>query len=141
MSKLFSLAKINLEHAKSDYLKIASDDCYLETCCFALQQCIELQLKGIVELHGEAYAENHEIRSNLNILNRKGITIPYDKEIRLMADTLYKWETESRYKESFVAAYADVDEVMIYADALFEYISGFISPDDVVEKDFPSQKL
>lgn len=141
MSKLFSMAKINLEHAKIDYRKIADDDCYLETCCFALQQCIEFQLKGIVELHGLTYAENHEIRSNLNILNRNGINIPYDKELRLMASTLYQWETESRYKESFVAAIADIDEVMTYADALFDYISERIQLSEVTVSAFPDRKL
>lgn len=141
MSKLFSLAKISLEHAKHDYKFIASDDCYLETCCFALQQCIELQLKGIVELHGEQYAENHEIRSNLNILNRLDIIIPYEKELCLMANTLYQWETESRYKDNFVAAIEDVNEVMVYADALFSYINDHIQSTDITPTDFPDKKL
>ena len=141
MSKLFSLAKINLEHARLDYRMITADDCYLETCCFALQQCIEFQLKGIVELHGLSFAENHDIRSNLNILNRNGIAIPYEKELRLMANTLYQWETESRYKESFVAAVADIDEVMIYADALFDYISERVQLIVVTETAFPDKKL
>ncbi|MDO4961827.1 MAG: HEPN domain-containing protein [Eubacteriales bacterium] len=141
MSKLFSLAKINLEHARMDFRKLADDDCYMETCCFALQQCIEFQLKGIVELHGFEYAENHEIRSNLNILNRNNIEIPCEKELRHMAGTLYQWETESRYKDSFVAALEDIKEVFTYADKLFDYIGDRIQITEVSETDFPDKKL
>lgn len=141
MSKLFSLAKINFEHAQMDFNHIYEDDCYLEACCFALQQCVEFQLKGIVELHGLQYAENHDIRSNLNILNRNEIEIPCERELRHMASTLYQWETESRYKDDFVAAIGDVKDVISYAEALFDYIAGFIEIAEVTEVTFPDSKL
>lgn len=141
MSKLFSIAKINLEHARADYQKLATDDCYLETCCFSLQQSIEFLLKGIVELHGETYAQNHDIRANLNILHRIDVQIPYEKEIRGMANTLYQWETESRYKDSFMAAVADVEEAFIYAQALLECALNNIEINDVQEEKFPDKRL
>ena len=141
MSKLFSLAKINFEHAVSDFRHLSEDDCYLESCCFGLQQSLEFLLNGIVELNGERFAENHDIRSNLNILHRVNVQIPYEKELRQMANTLYQWETESRYKDSFIAAIADVEEVMAYAEGLLEYVSEQIRPDHAEEKPFPDNKL
>lgn len=141
MSKLFSKAKLLFESAEYHYRHIADDDCHLDLCCYDLQQSIEFALKGIVELNGLDYAENHEIRSNLNILNRNQIEIPYEKELRLLANTLYQWETDSRYKDSFIAAIGDVDEAFIYAKALLDYINERITPVDIEEKNFPDNKL
>lgn len=141
MSKLLSRSKISLEHAKADYDKINTNDCYLDSCCFHLQQCIEFLLKGIVEMNGMQYAEYHDIRANLNILNRLNIEIPCEKELRLLASTLYSWETESCYKESFIASIKDIDEVLKIADILTEYICSKLNTLVVREKEFPDKKL
>lgn len=141
MSKLLSRAKISLEHAKNDYKKIDENDCYMDSCCFCLQQSIEFLLKGIVEMNGLIYAENHDVRANLNILARNNIVIPNEKEIREKAAILYSWETESRYKDSFIAAIKDIDEVMNIADDLLKYAIKDIEEINVVEQDFPNKKL
>lgn len=141
MSKLLSRSKISLEHAKSDYAKIDSHDCYLDSCCFHLQQAIEFLLKAIVEMNGAQYAENHDIRANLNILNRLNVDIPCEKELRTMASTLYSWETESRYKEGFIAAVKDVDEVLAISKKLEEYALSKIERIQAVEAEFPESKL
>ena len=141
MSKLLSRAKISFEHATNDYNKIYQNDCYLDSCCFHLQQCVEFLLKGIVELNGLQYAENHDIRANLNILNRASVSIPREKELRLMSDILYKWETESRYKESFIAAVKDIEEIMEYASELLDYVYAQLEVITVEETEFPSKRL
>lgn len=141
MSKLLSRSKISLEHAKTDYLKINTNDCYMDSCCFHLQQAIEFLLKGIVEMNGAAYAENHDVRANLNILNRIGVEIPCEKELRVLASTLYSWETESRYKDSFIAATKDIDEVFEIAEKLSGYTFSLINSITVEEAEFPDQKL
>ena len=141
MSKLLSRAKISYEHAQNDYTKIYENDCYMDSCCFCLQQTVEFLLKGIVEMQGLRYAENHDIRANLNILNREDINIPSEKELRSKADILYKWETESRYKDSFIAAIKDIEEVMECIKALFTYIESFVSEREVTEIPFPDSKL
>lgn len=141
MSKLLSRSKISLEHAKTDYLKINTNDCYMDSCCFHLQQAIEFLLKGIVEMNGAAYAENHDVRANLNILNRIGVEIPCEKELRVLASTLYSWETESRYKDSFIAATKDIDEVFEIAEKLSNYTFSLINSITVEEAEFPDKKL
>ena len=120
MSKLLSRAEVAFENAEHNYGKIDIDDCYLDACCYNLQQCIEFSLKFLVEMMGQQYAENHDIRANINILNKADYHVNYEKELRRMASTLYSWETESRYRDSFVAVMEDVEEAFIYAKGILE---------------------
>lgn len=120
MSKLLSRAKVALENAEHNYKLVHEDDCFLDACCYNLQQSIEFSLKFLVEMTGQKYAENHDIRANINILNRVDYHFSYETEIRNMASTLYSWETESRYKDSFVAVIADVEDAFVYAKAVLE---------------------
>lgn len=125
-SKLLSRAVVSLENAEHNYRLVEFDDCYLDACCYNLQQAIESSLKFMVEMTGQQYAGNYDIRANINILNRVDYHIPYEKEIRGMASTLYSWETESRYKDSFVAVIADVEDAFVYAKAVVLEARGLI---------------
>lgn len=118
MSKLLSRSIVALENATHNYSKISEDDCFLDACCYNLQQSIEFSLKFLVEMIGQHYAENHDIRANLNILNRFEYHPSCELELRNLASTLYSWETESRYKDSFVALIEDVDCAFICARSL-----------------------
>lgn len=118
MSKLLSRAHVSLENAEHNYGRIGLDDCYMDACCYNLQQSIEFSLKFLVEMTGQQYAENHDVRANLNILNKMDYHVPNEKELRNMASTLYSWETESRYRDSFVVAIEDVEEAFVYARSL-----------------------
>lgn len=118
MSKLLSRARVALDNAEYDYTKIGEDDCYLDACCYHLQQSIEFSLKFLVEMIGQSYAENHDIRSNLNILNREGYHVAMEEKLRNMSATLYGWETESRYRESFTAVISDVEDAFTLARSL-----------------------
>lgn len=120
MSKLLSRAMVAYEIAEHSFSKIQIDDCYLDSCCYNLQQSIELSLKFLVEMTGQQYAENHDIRANINLLNKVGYHVRCEKDLRNMATTLYSWETESRYKESFVATMEDINDAFKYARELIE---------------------
>lgn len=126
MSKLLSRAEVALENAEHNYSKMTVDDCYLDACCYNLQQTIEFSLKFLVEMSGQQYDENHDIRANINILNRVNYHVSYEKELRNMASTLYLWETESRYRDSFVVVIEDVEEAFLYARALIKEAQGKI---------------
>lgn len=127
MSKLLSRAKVALENAEHNYGRIQIDDCHLDACCYNLQQAVEFSLKFLVEMTGQQYAENHDVRANINILNRVDYHVSVEKELREMASTLYSWETESRYKESFVAILEDVDTALVLAKALISEADSKIS--------------
>lgn len=127
MSKLLSRSAVAFENAEHNYSRISIDDCYLDACCYNLQQSIEFSLKFMVEMTGQQYAENHDIRANINILNRSDYHVIFEQELRNMASTLYSWETETRYRDSFVALIEDVEEAFKYAGALLKEAQNLIS--------------
>lgn len=126
MSKLLSRAEVAFDNAEHNFARIQMDDCYMDACCYNLEQSIEFSLKFLVEMIGQQYAENHDIRANINILNKNGYHVCVEKELRNMASTIYSWETESRYKESFVAVMEDVEEAFELAKALLAEARGKI---------------
>jgi len=121
MSKLFARAKVKHENAESNYLRIGQDDAFLDETCYNLQQCIELALKYIVEMNGENYIENHDVRAQLNTLKNIGVDLPMAQEIRSMAGTLNSWEAESRYNDNFSALIEDVEAARLIAFKLLSY--------------------
>jgi len=127
MSKLLSRAGVALENAEHNYSRIGLDDCFMDACCYNLQQSIEFSLKFLVEMTGQQYAENHDIRANINLLNRVGCHVAKEKELRNMASTLYSWETESRYRDSFTALTQDVEEAFICARELLREARGKVT--------------
>lgn len=92
-------------------------------------------------MNGLMYAENHDVRANLNILSRNNISIPSEKEICNKASILYSWETESRYKDSFIAAINDIEEAIVIADSLMKFATKDIEEIQVDEIEFPDKKL
>jgi len=121
MSKLFARAKVKYSNAESNYLFIGQDDAYLDETCYNLQQTIELALKYIVEMNGEEYIENHDVRAQMNTLDRLGVAFPAKDLLRKMASTLNSWEAESRYNDDFTAVIEDVDDARMIAKELIDY--------------------
>ena len=129
MSKLLARAKVKRANAENDYRNLASDDAYLDDCCNCMQQAIEFALKYIVEMNGENYVENHDVRAQINKLRALGVELPFFEELRHMASTLNSWEVDSRYNDDFTAVLEDVsdarrlaDEIISYADSLVREI-------------------
>ena len=121
MSKLLARAKAKKFNADNSYIYISVDDAYVDECCFNLQQTIEFCLKYLVEINGEHYIENHDIRAQMNKLKSLGKFIPCEEKLRLMASTINSWEVETRYNDNFVALLEDIDEVRIIATELIDY--------------------
>lgn len=121
MSKLLARAKAKKFNADNCYNYISVDDAYVDECCFNLQQTIEFCLKYLVEINGEHYIENHDIRAQMNKLKRLGKFIPCEEKLRLMASTINSWEVETRCNDNFVALLEDIDEVRIIATELIDY--------------------
>lgn len=142
MSKLFKRAKVQLSIANECHKHFADDDAYIDACCYSIQQSIELSLKYLVELHGEPYAENHDLRANIKKLNRLNVTVPMEAELRNMASTLYSWETESRYNDEFIALLADIDDAMAIAVALITFADELTSQEiKIIPNEYTDKKL
>ena len=126
MSKLFERAKVKLENARNSYGKIQSNDAYLDDCCYNLQQAIEMMMKYCVELSGQEYVENHDIRAQINRLGEKKNDVPQIDRLRELAPTINEWEGKSRYTESFTATIEDINEVLQIAEELKIYCSSLV---------------
>lgn len=127
MSKLLARAKAKRFTAENSYNLVSCDDAYIDECCFALQQTIEFCLKYIVEMNGENYIENHDIRAQMNKLKEMDKFIPCEKELRQMASTINSWEVEPRYNDNFVALLEDIEECRNIADELIKYCDGLVT--------------
>lgn len=121
MSKLLKRAKAKKVLAEESYRRISDDDIFLDDCCFNLQQCVEMALKYLIEIHGGTYVKNHDIRAQLNVLNTLQVDVPREKDIRAKASLLNSWEAESRYLDSFLACISDIEEIRKLADDLLGY--------------------
>ena len=126
MSKLLARARVKLENAERNYIKIGQDDAYLDDCCYNLQQAVELGLKYIIEMQGENYPETHDIRAQLNKIRSLDIELPWADDIRHLASTVNGWEAESRYNDDFTSLIEDVDEVLDIARQLLRYCGRFV---------------
>ena len=126
MSKLLARAKVKRVNAEYDYRNLSVDDAYLDDCCYNLQQAIELALKYLVELNGENYVENHDVRAQLNRLRDMGVEVPFTDRVRHLAVTLNSWEAETRYNDNFTAVIEDIEEVKELADEILKYCDGLV---------------
>lgn len=121
MSKLLARAKAKKSSAENSYNNMSLDDAYIDECCFNLQQAIEFTLKYLVEMAGEHYIENHDIRAQMNKLKKLDKYFPCEQQLRAMASTINSWEVDTRYNDNFVALLEDIDDAMKIADELIEY--------------------
>ena len=121
MSKLLARAKAKKFSADNSYNFMSVDDAYIDECCFNLQQAIEFSLKYLVEMSGEDYIENHDIRAQMNKLKSMDKYIPCENKLRQMASTLNSWQVESRYNDNFVALLDDINDAREIADELINY--------------------
>jgi len=127
MSKLLARAKVKRHNAENDYTMLGADDAYVDDCCYNLQQSIELALKYLVEINGENYVENHDVRAQLNKLRELGVELPLFDDLRHMAVTLNSWEADTRYNDNFTALVEDIDDARALSDKLIDYCDKQVS--------------
>ena len=126
MSKLLARAHVKFQNAEFDYANIGADDAFLDDCCYNLQQSIEFALKYIVEMNGENYIENHDVRAQLNKLKSLGVELPFFESVRRLAQTVNGWEAESRYNDDFTALIEDVEDARVLAREILQYCDSLV---------------
>lgn len=138
MSKLLGRAKTKLHNVHNNYALMSTDDCYVDDCCYNLQQAIEMTLKYLVELKGKEYVTNHSIRAQLNILEKTDsdfIPTEITQRLRNLAPILEAWEAESRYLDSFVGLKADIDEALTLAETLIQFADSQVQTKESKDSD------
>jgi len=119
--------------AKSSYEKMKTEsnlsDAHMRKACFELQQTIEFYLKGIIELFGEIYPEQHALDLLLNILQPL-----YEKyndneleyiceQISNKSDMFDTWQTKPRYLLSFTSNIKNIEKAFEICDDLRNFIN------------------
>ena len=57
------------------------------------------------------------------------------EELRSIASTIYAWETESRYKDSFVSLIEDIDQAMNIAREYVRVVESMVGEEMVEDLD------
>lgn len=109
MSKLLSRSKTYLVSALFN-LNRTDDISALDAACFLLQQSLEFSIKYIYECEGLTYDYTHSITNLISKLESNASILPELAVFKDKADVYTKWEAESRYLDSFYAAYQDAKE-------------------------------
>lgn len=123
MSRLYERGLTYLKSAKHAWTQRFEDDMNIDLACFLLQQSIEFLLKYSVELSGQKYVENHDLRAQINKLKNAGIQNDVLIKIQEKASTYNKWETETRYKDNFSVVSSDVEEAISLCEELISFIN------------------
>ena len=99
-------------------------------------------MKYLIEVNGKRYVENHDIRAQLNMLKKMGLSIPKERDLRLLATTLNSWEAETRYNDNFVSLDDDIQEAFSIADELVSYADAMVEQKGGQKMtSFPSDRL
>lgn len=122
MSKLLSRSSARLSSAKSNWDKRNYDDAYVDLTCFDLKQSMEFALKYLIEMNGERYVTTHDLNAQLNKIDKMNIHDPVLEKVRLKSYVYNSWETESRYKDSFIPLAADVEEAISVCKELILFV-------------------
>lgn len=141
MSKLLARAKVKLENAERNYLKIGIDDAYMDDCCYNLQQSIEMTLKWLVEINGKDYVENHDLRAQINKLKKLNVTIPGEDRISELASEILSWEKNSRYNDNFSALVPTVTEVLDITKKLIEFAESKVCTVESATMEIPDSRI
>lgn len=131
MSKLIGRARTRFINAKNSFnsSKTDADNCeyFIDDCCFNIQQSMEFCLKGIVEMQGKQYVTNHDLRAQLNKITITEELIKVCDLIRTNAALFNSWETDSRYKDSFVATVQDIELGLDICKQLLDYCDSLVA--------------
>ncbi|MCM1172517.1 MAG: HEPN domain-containing protein [Clostridium sp.] len=126
MSKLLNRAKVNRKIVADNYKLISTDDAYLDSCCFNVQQAIEQALKFLIEIYGGVHTEDYDAYVQLNKLLESPVNIPRVSELHNLANTLNNWKMEAWYSESFTASIEDLDKAISIADDIIAFADNSI---------------
>lgn len=94
----------------------------MDLTCFDLQQSMEFALKYLIEMNGERYVTTHDLNAQLNKIDKMNIHDPVLEKVRLKSYVYNSWETESRYKDSFMPLAADVEEAISVCKELILFV-------------------
>lgn len=110
MCELLELSLKDYKTCNALISSIGWDEFYRSICCYHMQQAIEKALKAVIDIKGVSMVYTHDIRILVDIVSDLGVQVP--QNIVRLSDELTKWESSSRYSNSFKGLKQDLEDVM-----------------------------
>lgn len=109
--------------------KSLPDEFAAEGCAYHIEQAIEKQIKAYMLFNGVQFEKKHNIFNLLIALKNNGIDFDDElsEKIEDMADTLFVWETQSRYDPFDSFTIRKYEKALEIYDWLDKYMSRYMS--------------
>lgn len=101
-------------------LKNTDIDIRLDNAAYHIQQAFEKIIKHYISFKSGKHSFEHNIRYNLNQAYKLGL--PLQSNLEDLADTLSKWESNTRYEGNFIASKEDIELAVIEYNKLYSLI-------------------
>lgn len=118
--RLFKSAYTDFELAKEIYQIPRNDEAFLNGIAYHLQQSVEKLLKAFLECKGVTVPNTHDIYKLVRMSRNNGSNIILTKWLEDRADTLTRWEMDTRYNMDYSVESERVMEGIEEIGRLFE---------------------
>ena len=99
--RLFKSAYTDLELAEEIYRIPRNDEAFLNGIAYHLQQSVEKLLKAFLECKGVTVPNTHDIYRLVRMSRNNGSNIILTEWLENRADTLTRWEMDTRYNMDY----------------------------------------
>lgn len=118
--RLFKSAYTDLELADEIYRIPRNDEAFLNGVAYHLQQSVEKLLKAFLECKGVTVPNTHDIYKLVRMSRDNGSNIILTEWLENRADTLTRWEMDTRYNMDYSIESEKVREGIAEIKHLFE---------------------
>lgn len=118
--RLFRSAYTDLELAEEIYRIPRNDEAFLNGIAYHLQQSVEKLLKAFLECKGVTVPNTHDIYKLVRMSGDNGSNIILTEWLENRADTLTRWEMDTRYNMDYSVESERVKEGIEQIRQLFE---------------------
>ena len=106
--RLFRSAYSDYKLAASIYKLPDNDELFLNSIAYHLQQSVEKLLKAFLECKGVTVPNTHDIYKLVRMSKDNGSNVIVTQWIEDKADTITRWETDTRYNMDY---YVEADKI------------------------------
>lgn len=118
--RLFRSAYTDFELAREIFQIPRNDEAFLNGIAYHLQQSVEKLLKAFLECKGVTVPNTHDIYKLVRMSRQNGSNIVLTSWLEDRADTLTRWETDTRYNMDYSVEAQKVQEGLEEIRNLFE---------------------
>ncbi len=118
--RLFRSAFTDLELAEEIYRIPRNDEAFLNGIAYHLQQSVEKLLKAFLECKGVTVPNTHDIYKLVRMSRDNGSNVALSSWIEDRADTLTRWEMDTRYNMEYSVEADKIQEGIGKIRAFFE---------------------